>query len=168
MRPQRRQPIRLPRSLGFSRQEHWSGLPFPSPKHESEKWKWSCSVVSDPQRPHGLQPTRLLHPWDFPGKSTGVGCHCLEITIFRALCHHLKKSWVCSKGEATGKGVLEDYKDMERGPANPQLPQSYQARGMEGREASLDLAVSAGWPPVSTTWRREMNCPTEPCPNWRK
>ena len=26
---------------------------------------------------HGLQPTRLLHPWDFPGKSTGVGCHCL-------------------------------------------------------------------------------------------
>ena len=24
-------------------------------------------------RPHGLQPTRLLHPWDFPGKSTGVG-----------------------------------------------------------------------------------------------
>ena len=24
-------------SLGFSKQEHWSGLPFPSPKHESEK-----------------------------------------------------------------------------------------------------------------------------------
>ena len=26
-------------SLGFSRQEHWSGLPFPSPMHESEKRK---------------------------------------------------------------------------------------------------------------------------------
>ena len=26
-----------PPSLGFSRQEHWSGLPFPSPIHESEK-----------------------------------------------------------------------------------------------------------------------------------
>ena len=64
-------------SLGFSRQEHWSGLPFPSPIHESEKWKWSGSVMSDCLRPHGLQPTRLLHPWDFPGKSTGVGCHCL-------------------------------------------------------------------------------------------
>ena len=36
-----------PLSLGFSRQEHWSGLPFPSPMHESEKWKWSLSVVSD-------------------------------------------------------------------------------------------------------------------------
>ena len=66
-----------PPSLGFSRQEHWSGLPFPSPMHEGEKWKWSRSVVSDSERPHGLQPTRLFHPWDFPGKSTGVGCHCL-------------------------------------------------------------------------------------------
>ena len=43
------------------------------------KWKlkWSHSVVSASPRPHGLQPTRLLHPWDFPGKSTGVGCQCL-------------------------------------------------------------------------------------------
>ena len=52
-------------SLGFSRQEHWSGLPFPSPMHESEKWKWSCSVVSNSSQPHGLQPTRLLHPRDY-------------------------------------------------------------------------------------------------------
>ena len=33
--------------------------------------------MSDSLRPHGLQPTRLLRLWDFPGKSTGVGCHCL-------------------------------------------------------------------------------------------
>ena len=63
-----------PPSMGFSRQEYWSGAPFPSPMHESEKWEWSRSVVSDSLWPHGLQPTRLLHPWDFPGKSTGVGC----------------------------------------------------------------------------------------------
>ena len=60
-----------PPSLGFSRREHWSGLPFPSPVHESVKWKWGCSVVSNSLRPHGLQPTRLLRPWDFPGKNTG-------------------------------------------------------------------------------------------------
>ena len=66
LQPHRRQPTRL----GFSRQEHWSGLPFPSPVHESEKWKLSRSVVSDSSQPHGLQPTRLLHPRDFPGKST--------------------------------------------------------------------------------------------------
>ena len=38
---------------------------------------WSHSVMSNSSRAHGLQPTRLLRPWDFPGKSTGVGCHCL-------------------------------------------------------------------------------------------
>ena len=75
-----------PPSLGFSRQEHWSGLPFPSPMHESEKWKWSCSVVSDSPRPHGLQPTRLLRPWDFPGKGIGVGCYCL----LRTTTTHMK------------------------------------------------------------------------------
>ena len=38
---------KAPPSLGFSRHKHWSGLPFPSPMHESEKGKWSCSVGSD-------------------------------------------------------------------------------------------------------------------------
>ena len=52
-------------------------LQFVKVKSESEKWKWSPSVMSDSLRPHGRQPTRLLCPWDFPGKSTGVGCHCL-------------------------------------------------------------------------------------------
>ena len=36
-----------------------------------------ASVVSDSVRPHRRQPTRLPHPWDSPGKNTGVGCHCL-------------------------------------------------------------------------------------------
>ena len=66
-----------PLSLGFSRQEHWSRLPFPSPMHESEKWKGSRSVMSDSCDPHGPQPTRLLCLQDSPGKNTGVGCHFL-------------------------------------------------------------------------------------------
>ena len=66
-----------PLSLRFSRQEHWNGLQFPSPMHESEKWKWSRLAMSDSSWSHGLQPTRLLHPWEFPGKSTGVGWVCL-------------------------------------------------------------------------------------------
>ena len=40
-----------PQSLGFSRQEHCRGLPFPSPIHESEKSKWSRSVMSDSVTP---------------------------------------------------------------------------------------------------------------------
>ena len=42
----------------------------------------SRSVVSDSLQPHGLQPTRLLCPWDSPGKNTGVGCHSLLQGIF--------------------------------------------------------------------------------------
>ena len=38
-------------SMGFSRQEHWSGLLFPSPMCEGGKWKWSRSVVSDSATP---------------------------------------------------------------------------------------------------------------------
>ena len=90
--------------MGFSRQEHWSGLPFPSPgdlpNPGIETWspgpqanslpseppgksllpssvQLSCSVMSDSLRPHRWQPTRLCRPWDFPGKNTGVDCHFL-------------------------------------------------------------------------------------------
>ena len=72
-----------PPSLGFSRQEHWSGLPFPSPMHESEKWNGSRSVVSDSSDPmdcsppgssvHGIFQARVLEwraiafplPWHY-------------------------------------------------------------------------------------------------------
>ena len=44
----------------------------------SSRHGWvSCSVVSNSLRPRGPQPTRLLHPWNSPGKNTGVGCHFL-------------------------------------------------------------------------------------------
>ena len=33
--------------------------------------------MSDSVQPHRRQPTRLPHPWDSPGKNTGVGCHFL-------------------------------------------------------------------------------------------
>ena len=36
-----------------------------------------ASLMSNSMRPHGMQPTRLLYPWDFPGKNTGIGCHFL-------------------------------------------------------------------------------------------
>ena len=70
--PERAAP-RAPPSLGFSRRECWSGLPFPSPTHAC----WVASIVSDSGRSYGQQPTRLLHPQDSPGKNTGVGCHFL-------------------------------------------------------------------------------------------
>ena len=55
----------------------------------SSTWKaqfssvqFSRSVVSNSLWPHGLKYARLLCPWDFPGKNTGVGCHFLLQGIF--------------------------------------------------------------------------------------
>ena len=62
-----------------------------------EKGKWSRSVVSDSSRPHGLQPTRLLRPCDFPGKSTVVGCHCLLHTIIKNYKEITKENKECEE-----------------------------------------------------------------------
>ena len=43
---------------------------------------FSCSVIANSLQPHGLQPARLLCPWNFLGKNTGVGCHFLLQGIF--------------------------------------------------------------------------------------
>ena len=53
---------------------------FESVVKESESV--TCSFMSDSLQPHGLQPTRLLCPWDSPGKNTGVGSHSLLHGIF--------------------------------------------------------------------------------------
>ena len=42
----------------------------------------NCSVVPDSLRPHGVQPTWVLGPWDSPGKDTGMGCCFLLEKIF--------------------------------------------------------------------------------------
>ena len=114
-----------PLSTGSSRQEYWSGLPCPPPgglpdpgiksaslcllhwqvdplplvppgkPNKGEKRKWSRSVVSDSLRPHGLQPTRLLRPWGFPGKSTGVGC--IAFSCCACICCQIKKKKVIAK-----------------------------------------------------------------------
>ena len=70
-----------PPSLGFSRQEHWSGLPFPSPMHESESESevaQSCPTHSDPMdfslpgsSVHGIFQARVLE-WDAIAFSVGM------------------------------------------------------------------------------------------------
>ena len=76
VQPQRWQPTRLPvPGILQARTLEWVTISF------SIAWKWKVKVKSLScvrlYRPHGLQPTRLLCPWDFLRKSTGVGCHCL-------------------------------------------------------------------------------------------
>ena len=65
--------------------------------------KWSRLVVFDSLRPHGLQPTRLLHPWNFPGKSTGVGCHFLLHGSNLGLPHCRQMLYHLNQGSPSGK-----------------------------------------------------------------
>ena len=57
-----------------ARTMEWVAISF------SNEWKWKVKVKSLSRvrllATHGLQPIRLLRPWDLPCKSTGVGCHC--------------------------------------------------------------------------------------------
>ena len=74
------------RTVLVALQQNWtecaeiSCIPPALPTHM--KVKVSCTVVSNSLQFHGLQPIRLLCPWNYPGKRTGVGCHFLLQGIF--------------------------------------------------------------------------------------
>ena len=60
-----------------------SFVPFPLAQKITLPFKSvSSSVVPNSLWPHGLQPTRLVCPWNFPGTDTGVDCHFLLQEIF--------------------------------------------------------------------------------------
>ena len=53
-------------------------------------------------QPHRRQPTRLRHPWDSPGKNTGVGCHfllCIAIGMVSPVVTYRCESWIIKKAE---------------------------------------------------------------------
>ena len=62
--------------------------------------------MSNSSQPHGLQPTRLLHPRDSPGKSTGVGCRCLLCQ--KPLTCPLKKVALVVKNHPANAGQARD------------------------------------------------------------
>ena len=75
---------------------------------------FSHSVVSSSLWPHGLQPTRLLCLWDFPGKNTGVGCHfllqCMKVKSESEVsqsCPTLSDSMDCSPPGSCVCGIFQ-------------------------------------------------------------
>ena len=73
-----------------------------------------ASVVSNSVRPHRWQPTRLCHPWDSPGKSTGVGCHfflqCMKVKSESEVaksCPTLSDSMDCSLPGSSSHGIFQ-------------------------------------------------------------
>ena len=70
--------------------------------------------MSDSVRPHRRQPTRLLCPWDSPGKNTGVGCHfllqCMKVkgeSEVAQLCPTLSDPMDCSLPGSSVHGIFQ-------------------------------------------------------------
>ena len=114
--------------------------------HESEKWKWSCSVVSDSLQPRGLQPSRLLRPWDFPVESTGVGFHCLRNKFQIRYTSKSHKQTHPSKYTESQK-LRENLKSRRRkmlshSQGNPSKTYSWLSIGNNGDESQWDQVFS--------------------------
>ena len=77
------------------------------------------AVVSNSVRPHRRQPTRLPHPWDSPGKNTGVGC-----------CFLLQCMKVKSESEVT-QSCLTLSNPMDCSPPGSSIHGIFQARVLE-------------------------------------
>ena len=74
---------------------------FKSHSSQSGRYWWCCLVAElclTLSRPHGLRPTSLLCPWDFPDKNTGVGSHLLLQEIFPTLGLNLRLVCVALAG----------------------------------------------------------------------
>ena len=70
--------------------------------------------MSDSVQPHRRQPTRLPHPWDSPGKNTGVGCHfllqCMKVkseSDVAQSCPTLSDPMDCSLPGSSIHGILQ-------------------------------------------------------------
>ena len=65
--------------------------------------------MSDSVRPHRRQPTRLPHPWDSPGKNTGVGCHFLLqcVKVKSQSCPTLSNLMDCSLPGSSIHGIFQ-------------------------------------------------------------
>ena len=110
VQPHRRQPTRLLRPWGFSRQEHWSGLPFPSPMHESEsEVAQSCLTLSDPMdcsppdsSVHGIFQARVL---EWGAIAFSVPCHWRVVNLTTHWLQDSVGSLPCAIPSRTSSGA---------------------------------------------------------------
>jgi len=70
--------------------------------------------MSDPLRLRGLQPARLLCPWDFPGKNIGLGCCFLLQTTFlvQGLIKKNKGNYLGKEFEICGSEVKYESNEI--------------------------------------------------------
>ena len=103
-----------------------------------------ASVVSDSVWPHRRQPTRPPHPWDSPGKNTGVGCHfllqCMKVKSESEVaqsCPTLRNPMDCSQPGSSVLGIFQ-ARVLEWGAIREQDPRKVRA-------ASVGLGGQRKW-----------------------
>ena len=96
--------------------------------------------MSDSVRPHRRQPIRLLHPWDSPGKNTGVGCHFL---LQRRLSTAELKLWNCGTREDSWESLDWKVKPVNPKGINPEY-------SLEAPLLELQLPIL--WPLDARSW----------------
>ena len=123
-------PTLLLRKIMFAQQNPWS---------LAASLLLSCcqvaSVVSDSVRPHRRLPTGLPHPWDSPGKNTGVGCHfllqCMKVKSESEVtqsCPTLSYPMDCSPPGSSIHGIFQarvlDWVALHSPSSQPVVPKS--------------------------------------------
>ena len=112
--------------------------------------------MSDSVRPHRQQPTRLPHPWDSPGKNTGVGCHCLlqcmkvksESEVAQS-CLTLSNPMDCSLPGSSVHGIFQARGlewDAIWGTSKPHSHPHPHCPGSQQRNRLLVFTPSCNWP----------------------
>ena len=113
---------------------------------------WVLSIVSDSVRPQRRQPTRLSHPWDSPGKNTGVGCHFLL---------------QCMKGKSESE-VTQSYPTlsdpMDCSPPDSSIHGIFQARVLEWVAIAFSILIPSMYLIFCIRcWKRKTHQTVSPC-----
>ena len=117
------------------------------------------SVVSNSVRPLRQQPTRLLCPWDSPGKNTGVGCHfllqCMKVKSGSEVaqsCPTLSDPMDCSPPGSSAHGIFQarilEWDAIAFSGKNPKAPYTH-------KSLLLLHSLPSYWDLMIYSWPRE-------------
>ena len=127
-------------------------------EEDKKEGKNQFSVVSSSLSPYGLQPARLLCPWNSPGKNTGVGCHFLPQGIFQTqglnagLLHCRQFLYHLSHQGSRGRQTQEQFKEQHQTSARTWCTGKTQRERVE-REVGVGIGMGNTCKPMAVSFQ---------------